>query len=171
MGFSTAIRTCLSNYVTFSGRARRPEYWWFLLFVSLLILVFSFIDAAVFGPNPEIGEPRRILASVVQLATFLPLLAVGWRRMHDSGRPGWYLLLPMVVSSAFMLLMLTGVLAFAGLEQVTSDSDAVSGAALALGLTGVLVAVVVQLVLAVLIIWWLTRPSDPAANMYGEPVT
>lgn len=170
MGFIEAVRSGLSNYVTFSGRARRSEYWWFALFVFLGAAVLGMVDAAIFGTNPETGQSVSVLAALFQLATFLPLLAVGWRRMHDAGYPGWYLLLPMVVSVLFMFSLFSGVFAFSMLEANAADPSVLRGPAAVLGLTGMMVAAVVQLILFVLIIWWLTRPSQPGPNEYGAPV-
>ena len=73
------------NYATFSGRARRSEYWYFFL--------FNFIAAFVLG---FIGGFAGItwLASIYQVAVLIPSLAVGVRRMHDAGKSGWFLLIP-----------------------------------------------------------------------------
>ncbi|MEV8465689.1 DUF805 domain-containing protein [Fluviibacterium sp. DFM31] len=90
MNFQTAIQTCLSKYATFSGRATRPEFWWFVLFVILVGVGGSILDAMIFGTGPEDGQPISMLAS---LALLLPYLAVGVRRLHDIGRNGWWMLL------------------------------------------------------------------------------
>jgi uncharacterized membrane protein YhaH (DUF805 family) len=164
MGFLQATKTCLAKYVSFSGRASRPEYWWFALFVILGAVLFSLIDSAVFGSSSESGSP---LASIFQLAMFLPLTAAGWRRLHDSGRPGWWILLPMLASILFVVVLLGGVMIFGGLERAGADAEALRGPASLLGVTGLAIASIVQLVLAVLMIWWLTRPSDTGDNAYG----
>ena len=84
MSFADAIRTCFSKYVTFSGRARRSEFWWFSLFAGILYVAVSVIDAAM-GSS--------ILGLVVVLALVLPSLAVTARRLHDTGRSGWWILI------------------------------------------------------------------------------
>ena len=164
-----ATRTCISKYIDFSGRAGRPEYWWFLLFVVVVSMVLSVIDVAIFGTDPETGEGNRLLSSLFQLAMFLPLLAAGWRRLHDSGKPGWYLLLPMLASLLFMVGMMTGVVAFSVMQSQGADPEALRGTAAVLGVTGITVAIIAQILLAILMIWWLTRPSDPGENQYGLP--
>lgn len=169
MSFAEAVKTCFSKYFRFSGRAGRPEYWWFFLFVLVGGLVFSLADSVLFGLDPETGENRQVLAGLFQLATAIPLLAAGWRRMHDAGYPGWYLLLPMLVSMATMFFLLSGVFAFGMMEQATNSPDALRGPAALLGMTGVMIASVVQIMLFLLILWWLIRPSQPGANQYGEP--
>ncbi|MEZ5906561.1 MAG: DUF805 domain-containing protein [Geminicoccaceae bacterium] len=124
MGFAQAVRTCLGKYVTFSGRAGRPEYWWFILFVMLGVLVPSLIDGFVFGSEAGSLSP---LTSLFQLLTFLPVLAAAWRRLHDSGKPGWYVLLPMAVSLVFSLAMLSGVTAFGVVEAEGVPADQLGG--------------------------------------------
>ena len=169
MGFATAVRTCLSKYISFSGRASRPEYWWFLLFVVLGSLVFGLLDGVLFGVDTETGESQGALAPLWQLAMFIPLLAAGWRRLQDTGRPGWYILLPMLVSLVSVVGLFLGIFTFGVMEQNVADPDSLRGPAAVLGLTGFAVIAIVQLVLTVLMLWWLTRPSDPGANAYGSP--
>jgi uncharacterized membrane protein YhaH (DUF805 family) len=82
MDFTQAIKTCLSKYATFSGRASRPEFWWFVLFTILASAAASLI-----------GER---LEGLVSLALLLPSLAVGARRLHDIGKSGWFQLLWLV---------------------------------------------------------------------------
>lgn len=80
----TSVTTCLSKYATFSGRASRPEFWWFTLAASVLYLVLAFVPG---------GEALSTVASLVLL---LPTLAVGARRLHDTGRSGWWQLLAFI---------------------------------------------------------------------------
>ncbi|MDF2141003.1 DUF805 domain-containing protein [Paenirhodobacter sp. CAU 1674] len=101
MDFQTAVRTCLQKYVTFSGRASRPEYWWFVLFIILGQIILGIADNVLFhtgnvshGPGywgyRSEGGP---LGGLFALATLLPAIAAGARRLHDTGRSGWWLLL------------------------------------------------------------------------------
>lgn len=93
MTFQEAVRTCLTKYATFRGRARRPEYWWFVLFVFLAQFVAGIVDAILFpGPEAQSGP----VGGIVTLALLLPTLAAGARRLHDIGRSGWWLLLGLV---------------------------------------------------------------------------
>jgi uncharacterized membrane protein YhaH (DUF805 family) len=114
MGPVEAVRTCFAKYVTFSGRARRPEYWWFVLAVALTGLAASGIDGLLFGADiKSVAEPGDFsfgiligfspLGSIVSLATVLPMLAAGWRRLHDRGRPGWVMFLPHAIAIGGML--------------------------------------------------------------------
>ena len=170
MGFADAVRTCFSKYVTFSGRARRPEYWWFVLFIFLGSIVFALIDGAIFGFGTEEEPAPQVLGALFSLGTFLPVLAAGWRRMHDTGKPGWYLLIPLVVSLVTLAFLGLGVAGLGAVDNAGMDFSGLGGLAAGLGLIGVLIASVLQLVLMVLLIWWLTRPTQPGANQYGpEP--
>ena len=169
MGFVQAIKVCISKYAVFSGRATRSEYWWFVLFVILSSIVLAFLDQLIFGTNAETGESAKILNPVFQLAVLLPMLAAGWRRLHDSGRPGWYLLLPTALGVVTMIALLSGVAVFSVLEGEVGDPEALRGPAAFLGLSGMMVVWVLQLVLSVMMIWWLTRPSQEGDNAYGPP--
>ena len=92
MGFGDAIRSALTNYATFAGRASRPAFWWFALFLLLVQVAASFVDYALFASEGRFG----VVAPIVSLALFLPYLAVGARRLHDTNRSGWWLLLAFV---------------------------------------------------------------------------
>jgi len=92
----------LQNYVNFEGRARRKEYWMFFLFNVIGSVVLSIIDSALgFSKNGGTG----ILGGIYSLAMFLPSLAVAIRRMHDVGKSGWYILIPIY---SFILLVTEG---------------------------------------------------------------
>ena len=171
MTLPDAVRTCFRKYVTFSGRAPRSEYWWFALFVFLVSLVLSVVDAALFGDGTaEVdASPAQPITGLWQLATLIPLLAAGWRRMHDTGRPGWYVLLPMIVAAGGLFFVLVGVGGFGLAERAGADTGILAQLAAIFGVTGMAVLVIVQIVLTLLLIWWLTRPSDPTANHYGPP--
>jgi len=169
MGFTQSVKTCLSKYIVFSGRAQRSEYWWFVLFVILVSVGLAVLSAVLFGTDPETGQGSNLLNSVFQLAMLLPMLAAGWRRLHDTGRPGWYLLLPMAFSISMMFMLLTGVAVFSALETGVEDPEALREPAAFLGATGLMVMYAIQLVLSVLMIWWLSRPSQEGTNEYGAP--
>lgn len=87
MSFVDAIRSVLTQYVGFRGRARRSEYWWFYLFTSIL----GFLTACLSGE--AVGS---YIAVIVGLALILPSLAVSVRRLHDTDRSGWFLLLALI---------------------------------------------------------------------------
>ena len=98
MGFGQAVSTCFQKYVTFSGRARRSEFWWWQLFVILLGAIANIGDS-VFGlhyTNSSSAAQVGWLGTVVALALVLPSIAVLFRRLHDTGRSGWWLLIGLI---------------------------------------------------------------------------
>lgn len=70
------------NYANFEGRARRSEYWYFVLFNTIILFGLSFLMV--------VGESFSILYALYALLSFIPNLAVAVRRMHDVGKRGWY---------------------------------------------------------------------------------
>ena len=79
MDFVQASKSCRGQYATFSGRAKRSEFWWFFLFQVLVMVAASMLGDVING--------------IASLALLLPALAVGARRLHDIGRTGWWQLL------------------------------------------------------------------------------
>ncbi|MCB1388821.1 MAG: DUF805 domain-containing protein [Rhodobacteraceae bacterium] len=100
MGFSTAVSTCFSRYFTFSGRAPRAEYWYWVLFVLLVSVVLAVVDLALMGPGR--GQP---LSALFSLAVLFPGLAVSVRRLHDIGRSGWWVLIAIIPLVGAILLL------------------------------------------------------------------
>lgn len=103
MDFMTAVRTCLSKYVDFSGRARRSEYWYFALFNLLVSFVASILDA-VLGTDYDLGSGG-FISTIASLALLLPSLAVGVRRLHDTDRSGWWILIGLIPIIGWILLI------------------------------------------------------------------
>jgi len=102
MSFGDAIKTCFSKYVTFSGRAARSEFWWWMLFVWLVQIGLSIVDSVLFG-TVETGDGSfsastntPILSSIFSLAVFLPTISVTVRRLHDTDRSGWWYWLALI---------------------------------------------------------------------------
>lgn len=84
----------LKNYATFSGRARRKEYWFYLLFYTMFMLLLSFIDGVMGLYSVEAGIG--FFSGIYALALLIPSLAVSVRRLHDTNRSGWWLLISLV---------------------------------------------------------------------------
>lgn len=112
MTFTDSIKSCLGKYTTFSGRAPRSEYWWFILF-SILILpiitaVFSLIGY-VFGGAEGMLIAGGIGYGLCALMLFLPSLSVMVRRLHDTNHSGWWYFINLIPfgSIYFLILMLT----------------------------------------------------------------
>jgi uncharacterized membrane protein YhaH (DUF805 family) len=88
----------LKKYAVFEGRAARPEYWWFFLFLVIVYCVAAALDSLIFG------HPL-VFISLAVLALFLPHLGVAVRRLHDSNRSGWWMLLSLVPFGGLVVLV------------------------------------------------------------------
>lgn len=82
MTFQEAIKTCFNKYADFNGRAAPPEFWWFVLFVVLVSAALSVIHP--------------MLTMLFNLAVLVPSISVGARRLHDTGRSGWWQLVGLI---------------------------------------------------------------------------
>jgi uncharacterized membrane protein YhaH (DUF805 family) len=111
MDFGAALRSFWSNYTNFKGRARRSEYWFVQLFLVLTNLAAAAIDFALMD-----GDVERFIANggggivglILILATIIPALAVLIRRLHDTGRGGWWALIGLIpLAGAIVLLVFT----------------------------------------------------------------
>ena len=140
MRFREAVTVCFQDYWTFTGRASRAEYWWFILFVVAGSVVLQGVDAVLFGADMLLG-----LNGLFAILTFLPQLAVAWRRLHDTGLPGWVNLVPGIPLAAILS----------------------SGDGLDEGMAAFLFLCTVLLTIGVIVM--LARPGDPRANRYGPP--
>ena len=117
MGLSESVKSVFGKYATFSGRATRSEYWYFQLFnclVSIGIMIACFIIGMASGGADGLAGIMllwNILAWIYALATLIPGLAVGVRRLHDTGRSGWnllWVLLPLIGSIILLIFFVTG---------------------------------------------------------------
>jgi uncharacterized membrane protein YhaH (DUF805 family) len=90
MSFVDAIKSVFTQYVGFSGRARRSEFWYFYLFTILLSIVASIVQRAM------TNSTNGIVTTIIGLAIILPYLAVAVRRLHDTSRSGWWLLIGLI---------------------------------------------------------------------------
>lgn len=161
MSFTEALRVCFRKYFDFSGRGSRPEYWWFTLFVVVGSVATTVLDGVLFGFDADLSDfAKTPFGSVFALGTAIPSVSATVRRLHDTGRSGWAILL-----SGIPLLAVT-ILAIIYLAEEEALLDA-SGSLPFGTLLLVLLVFVVALVTLAVTIWWLTRPSDPGPNRYG----
>jgi len=106
VNFGQAIKSVFSKYAVFEGKATRPEYWWWFLFsfivITVLWLLFLITGGASFLAGISevtdvsillLGGFAWVILQLAYLALAIPSLAVLVRRLHDTGRSGWYLLL------------------------------------------------------------------------------
>lgn len=109
MNFPTAVKTVLSKYAQFEGRASRSEYWYWVLALIVTSIILSVIEGAIIAPSigfepfdPEAGQPLQLLMIMV---VFLPSLAVSVRRLHDGGRSGWWIFIQLVPFVGSLILL------------------------------------------------------------------
>lgn len=166
-----ATRRCMARYAQFSGRASRREFWWFWLVCVTGLWVALILDSVLLAgklqdDSATIAQDVPVFLPVTcafALTVALPQLAVGWRRMHDTGRSGLYLIYPLIVltgigSFASFLGATTSVLSGDLAALVSDFGDLVLGLAiLVLGLSPLLV------------VWWLARPGQPGTSRHGPP--
>ena len=115
----------IKNYVGFSGRARRKEYWMFTLFNLIAAILIAVIDN-VLGTTTATGIG--MLGLLYALAILLPGLAVSVRRLHDTGRSGWWLLIALVpLLGAIVLLVFMVLDGNRGSNEYGPDPKAMDG--------------------------------------------
>lgn len=86
----------IRKYATFSGRARRKEYWWFILFSILVAVPLTVVDMVIFGAERISAYGIGPFGGIFSLALLIPSLAVSVRRLHDRDKSGWWLLLGLI---------------------------------------------------------------------------
>jgi uncharacterized membrane protein YhaH (DUF805 family) len=100
MGFTQAIASGFQNYVGFSGRACRSEYWYWVLFTIIGGIILAIVDHIVF-PDSSVSP----LNALFNLACFLPSFAIAFRRLHDIDRTGWWWLIALTVIGLILLII------------------------------------------------------------------
>lgn len=96
MTFYQSIKICFSKYFTMSGRATRPEFWYFQIFIFAGAIAAIIMDVSLYGYDvldTEAGGPFYILFGLV---TFFPAFTVAVRRLHDVGKPFYYMFAPVI---------------------------------------------------------------------------
>jgi len=88
----------LKKYAVFSGRARRKEFWMFLLFNIIIAIVLGIIEGIIGSPG--------IIGMLYSLAVLIPSIAVSVRRLHDTDRTGWWVLIGLVPFIGFIVLLI-----------------------------------------------------------------
>jgi uncharacterized membrane protein YhaH (DUF805 family) len=106
MGFGDALRTCWKKYGDFDGRAVRSEFWWWILFVTLLQVAASIVLTVFLIVFQDAGFLQWLgvmIFMIVALALILPSIAVSVRRLHDRDLSGWWYLLGFVPLGSIVL--------------------------------------------------------------------
>ena len=168
MSFGEAIKTCFEKYATFSGRARRSEYWYFYLFTFLVSTVLDCIP--IFGA----------LSCVWLLAQIIPSIAVTVRRFHDIGKSGWnylFFAIPELVFFGYIIHFIfisfkdmvdAGINPSNVSNNTATISKIVANNIIANGAIGsFVIPFIVLLVSIVLWLVWMTKDSEPGENKWG----
>lgn len=107
MGFMDALTTVFRNkYATFSGRASRSEYWWAYLgyfVIATVLQIFALVGGIILIDAGELALLPSLIALVGIVALIIPTIAVSVRRMHDTGKSGWMLLILIIPCIGFIL--------------------------------------------------------------------
>ncbi|MFY9921851.1 MAG: DUF805 domain-containing protein [Mycobacterium sp.] len=98
MTLTEAVKDGFAHYVDFNGRASRSAYWWWFLFAILLAVAVSAMDGTIF-------EESMLLTLFVWLGLILPSLSVAIRRLHDTDRSGWWILISFIPIIGFIVLL------------------------------------------------------------------
>jgi uncharacterized membrane protein YhaH (DUF805 family) len=135
------------KYATFSGRSRRQEYWMFFLFNIIISIVLALLDQLLGLKLTSEGiNNTGVLGVIYSLATFVPGLSIAVRRLHDTNRSGWFLLMPI---APYILVILGLILRGFGSILIIIGGLAVLG-------------------LAILLIVWLATEGTSGENQYGS---
>ncbi len=110
----------LKKYAVFEGRARRKEFWYFILFYFIIVIVLGYIDAMIGTVNASLG--LGMLSGIFVLAMIIPDIAVTIRRLHDTDRTGWWWLIAFIpVIGVIWLLVLMVLDGTSGKNQYGPD--------------------------------------------------
>ena len=118
-----AVRISLSKFADFSGRASRSEYWYLVLPIMVISFVLKFVDSMIFGMS--------ILSLIFALATVVPTVSAGVRRLHDTNRSGWWMLIVLIPVVGLVILYFLCQPGTQGQNQFGSEPSTASFGALA----------------------------------------
>lgn len=112
MGFGEAVSTCFRKYAVFSGRAARPEYWYFALFTYLLwipltVWAVSTAELATWDSDASMPAGLAAVLAVVGLGLLLPTWGVAVRRLHDTNHSGWFVFIVLIPLVGWIILLVT----------------------------------------------------------------
>ena len=154
-----AKRPILEKYADFTGRASRPEFWWYVLALVVAFIVVGILER-IGGVAHMFWYTWGPLTLLLRLATIVPSLAVTARRLHDTNRSGWWVLLPLVPECLAMFMAITT----AGAVMAGGGIGAAVGGGILTGLIGL-----VALAGAVVLIVFCAMPGQAGDNRYGPP--
>ena len=151
MTFTQSIATCFKKYATFKGRASRSEFWWFHLFQFLASFAIVIVAVVIYAISQDmlLLLALQLVSWLFQLAIFLPEIAVTCRRLHDTERSGWWMILP--TGTYFIGIIFVGI-------SLLLTNDVTFFA---------VVTLIATLGASICVLIWLIDPSDRGENKYG----
>ena len=152
-----AKRPIMEKYADFSGRAPRAEYWWYALALIVAFVVLGIVEG-ILGIHHMIFYSYGPLSALLWLATIVPSIAVGVRRLHDTNRSGWWVLLPII---PYCLAFILGGAAMMGAAAGGSAVGMMAGA----GIAGIFL--LIGFICALVLLVFMVLPSTPGDNRYG----
>jgi uncharacterized membrane protein YhaH (DUF805 family) len=139
----------LQKYADFTGRASRSEYWWYILGLIIVAVVLSIVESLV-GVKGMIIGIYGPLTALLWLATIVPSVAVGARRLHDTNRSGWWQLLAYV---PYLILLV-----------IRPSAGSALGAVALAGIVSL-----IALVCAIIVLVFMCLAGTPGDNRFGPP--
>jgi uncharacterized membrane protein YhaH (DUF805 family) len=124
--FGQAVKSCFNQYCGFKGRASRAEFWWFALFTAIVGFVLGFVDGLLFTLTENAFFALLGFSGLFQLGVFLPSLAVTARRLHDTDKSGWWMLLYLTIIGGIVVFIFTLLRGNEGSNKYGEDPYAVA---------------------------------------------
>lgn len=124
--FGQAVKSCFNQYCGFKGRASRAEFWWFTLFTDIVGFVLGFVDGLLFTLTENAFFALLGFSGLFQLGVFLPSLAVTARRLHDTDKSGWWMLLYLTIIGGIVVFIFTLLRGNEGSNKYGEDPYAVA---------------------------------------------
>ena len=124
--FGQAVKSCFNQYCGFKGRASRAEFWWFTLFTAIVGFVLGFVDGLLFTSTENAFFALLGFSGLFQLGVFLPTLAVTARRLHDTDKSGWWMLLYLTIIGGIVVFIFTLLRGNEGSNKYGEDPYAVA---------------------------------------------
>ena len=124
--FGQAVKSCFNQYCGFKGRASRAEFWWFALFTAIVGFVLGFVDGLLFTSTENAFFALLGFSGLFWLGVFLPALAVTARRLHDTDKSGWWMLLYLTIIGGIVVFIFTLLRGNEGSNKYGEDPYAVA---------------------------------------------
>lgn len=159
LGFGEAVKICFNKYFDFTGRARRSEYWWFVLFQILVSIPCAILDGFL-----EAAASISFVNAIASLVFFFPALTVSFRRLHDIGRSGWWIGTSYILVAIGIIAMIATV-GTSGLSL--SDNEAIANYLLSVKSLGAWLPIIASCVICIIVFIFSLLDSHKEENKYG----